>query len=162
LVKRIVFSSAAAVFALSLALAAQQQPPQTTTPPATAQAPQGQGRGGPQPAPKNLQVLPATMSRQEVTGVMRGFTQALGVRCPYCHAGEEGQPLNTFDFAADTKPTKGTARVMMKMVNDLNSNYLASVGSKPAGEPRVSCYTCHRGEAKPAVAAPAAQRGGIF
>lgn len=163
--KRIVFASVSTVFALSLALTAQQPPPGQAAgqqPPAAGAQPPQAGRGGPQPPPKNLQVLPATMSRQEVVNVMRGFTQALGVRCPYCHVGEEGAPLNTFDFASDDKPTKATARLMIKMSRDLNTNYLAAVGTKPAGEARVTCYTCHRGEAKPATAGPAPQRGGLF
>ena len=33
--------------------------------------------------------------------VMPGFTRALGVRCSYCHVGEEGESLSTYDFASD-------------------------------------------------------------
>src|SRR5690349_12663013 len=44
----------------------------------------GQGRGG--EPPKNLQVLPKDMPRNQVTALMRTFTAALGVRCEHCHA----------------------------------------------------------------------------
>lgn len=66
---------------------------------------------------------------------MRGITRGLGVRCPFCHVGEEGADLSTFDFASDEKPTKKTARIMIGMLADTNAK-LASVGEKPAGEPR--------------------------
>ena len=49
------------------------------------------GRGG--EAPKNLQVLPKGMPRQQVVAIMGGFTQALGVNCAHCHAeAEAGAP----------------------------------------------------------------------
>ena len=60
----------------------------------------------------NLQVIPKGTPVQQVIGMMRGFTSALGVRCQYCHLGEEGQPLSTFNFASDEKRTKKTARIM--------------------------------------------------
>jgi tetratricopeptide (TPR) repeat protein len=44
---------------------------------------QGGGRGG--EPPKNLQVLPKDMPRQQVVAIMNGFTQALGVNCAHCH-----------------------------------------------------------------------------
>src|SRR5579859_7196420 len=69
------------------------------------QAPEGKkGGGGP---PKNLKVLPSTMDRAAVVGVMRNFTAGLGVQCTYCHV--QGQ------FDSDENPKKETARMMMKM-----------------------------------------------
>src|SRR5262245_24181699 len=117
--KGLVFVCATALFSVTLAMGAQQPPtgqpptgqPPTGQPPA-GQPPAGQPQGvpgggrGPQPPPKNLQVLPKDWTRQQVTQVMRGFTRGLGVRCPFCHVGEEGADLSTFDFASDEKPTK--------------------------------------------------------
>ena len=103
-------------------------------------------------------MLPKDLTRQQVTQIMRGFTRGLGVRCPFCHVGEEGADLSTFDFASDEKANKKSARLMLKMVTDVNQQ-LASVGDKPAGEPRVTCYTCHRGAEKP-LTAPPQQPGG--
>src|SRR5262245_19404795 len=42
---------------------------------------------------KNLQVLPKDISEEQLNSTMNGFTRALGVRCAYCHVGEEGKPL---------------------------------------------------------------------
>jgi len=161
--KRFVLAVSTLVFAVTFAVAAQQ-PPQN--PPAGA-PPQGSppqggapaGGRGPQPAPKNLQVLPKDTTRQQLNPIMRGFTRALGVRCPYCHVGEEGADLSTFDFASDEKPTKKTARVMLQNLMDTNAKF-ASIGDKPVAEPRISCWTCHRGEAKPASPPPPPQGRG--
>ncbi len=87
---------------------------------------------------KNLQVFPKTISRQELISTMRGYSFSLGVRCVYCHAGEDS-PGKT-DFASDERPTKKTARNMIRMVEDLNKKYL------PAA---VDCETCHRGLPRP-------------
>ncbi len=118
---------------------------------------QAQGRGGGQP-PKNLQVLPKEMSRQEVTAIMRTFALGLGVRCEYCHVpaadataggggGFGGAP--PLDYALDTKETKKVAREMLKMVTDINGKYLAALGRTIADRDRVSCETCHHGLTKP-------------
>lgn len=112
-----------------------------------------QGRGGGQP-PKNLQVLPKDMPRQQVTQVMRQFALALGVRCEHCHAedpaaqpgGRGGPPL---DYALDDKETKKVAREMLKMVMDINQKYLPSTGRTFDEYNRVSCETCHHGLARP-------------
>ncbi len=56
--------------------------------------------------PKNLQVFPKDWSGTRLRPVMIGFTRALGVRCSYCHKGEEGKPLSTYDFASDENPNK--------------------------------------------------------
>jgi len=173
--KKAALVCSAALFSVTLAVAAQQPPtgqPPTGQPPAgqppagqppAGQPPQGGAPGGgrgPQPPPKNLQVLPKDLTRQQVTQIMRGFTRGLGVRCPFCHVGEEGADLSTFDFASDEKANKKSARLMLKMVTDVNQQ-LASVGDKPAGEPRVTCYTCHRGAEKP-LTAPPQQPGGAL
>jgi len=97
----------------------------------------------------NLQVIPKGTPVQQVVGMMRGFTTALGVRCQYCHLGEEGQPLTTFNFASDEKRTKKTARIMIKMVMDINGTYLSQVPGPPAPLLEVKCTTCHRGVARP-------------
>ena len=102
-----------------------------------------------QEEPQNLQVLPKDMPRSQLTQVMRGFTQALGVRCSACHVGEEGQPLSTYDFASDDKNMKVTAREMLKMVVAINGTYLANLPYRHDAELRVTCVTCHRGVRHP-------------
>jgi tetratricopeptide (TPR) repeat protein len=122
----------------------------------------GQGRGG--EPPKNLQVLPKDMPRNQVTAIMRQFTMALGVRCDHCHAeapaaaappdttaggrgGRGGGPQ--LDYALDDKETKKVAREMLKMVNDINGKYLPATGRTITDLTRVTCETCHHGLAKP-------------
>src|SRR5213592_1187526 len=68
----------------------------------------------------NVKVIPKSTPVMQVVGMMRNFTGALGVRCPFCHVGQEGQPLGQFDFAKDEKRTKLTARQMMRMVEEIN------------------------------------------
>ena len=48
-------------------------------------------------------------------------------------------------FDLDDKKEKLAARGMMKMVQDLNGNWLKDSEKKPA----VTCWTCHRGEKEP-------------
>src|SRR5206468_7993673 len=55
---------------------------------------------------RNLKVLPKNTPKEKLSATMIGFTRALGVRCPFCHVGQEGQPLTTYDFVSDQKPTK--------------------------------------------------------
>ena len=97
----------------------------------------------------NLKVLPKNITRQELLSTMRGFALGLGVRCTYCHVGEEGQPLSTYKFAADDKRTKRVARVMIDMVNHINEEHLADVPDRPEPHIVVRCETCHRGVARP-------------
>ena len=98
----------------------------------------------------NLQVLPKDIKQADLVEVMKQFSLGLGVRCERCHVGE-GNDLSKFDFVADTKPAKKTARTMLKMVDILNSTHLKGVGD-PAVATKVSCFTCHRGFIKPLTA----------
>src|ERR1041385_3026664 len=68
--------------------------------------------------PKNLTILKG-FTGQQLSPVMRGFTRALGVRCSYCHVGEEGKPLSTYDFASDANPNKNRARAMLTMLRSV-------------------------------------------
>lgn len=129
------FMGAALMLAAS---AAAQQPPQQP-PPAQGQP---QGRGGPPPAPKNLQVLPKDTPAQEVTLRMQAIAQGLGVRCEYCHVDEQG-PNGRRDMAADEKPTKNTARVMLRLTDEINTKLASGLGK--ANAVSVGCVTCHRG-----------------
>lgn len=121
------------------------------------------GRGG--EPPKNLQVLPKDMPRNQVTALMRTFAMALGVRCEHCHTedpaaaaaaanapaggrgGRGGGPQ--LDYALDDKETKKVAREMLKMVMDINGKYLPATGRTLTDFTRVTCETCHHGLAKP-------------
>jgi hypothetical protein len=114
-----------------------------------AQAPPAAGQGGAPAAPpaKNLQVLPKDWTTAQVIPVMRGIAEGLGVECGHCHVWTaQGAPTN--DFPADTKPTKLKARVMLRMVMNINSTIQTEFPKlgKPANElVQVQCVTCHRG-----------------
>ena len=135
---KLIFAGAAALFLTAASHSVAQQP---SNPAAAAPAWHG----------TDLKVLPATITRPELVATMKGFAQALGVRCTFCHVGTEGQPA-TFDFASDAKPNKDIARAMLRMVIRLDSADLPAIpGLK---DPKVTCYTCHRGAEKPLTAAP--------
>jgi tetratricopeptide (TPR) repeat protein len=98
--------------------------------------------------PKNLQVMPREWDGQRLAPVMKGFAIALGVRCEYCHVGEPGKPLNTFDFVSDANPNKDRAREMWRMIGDING-HLAKIEPSGAERVSVSCVTCHHGKPRP-------------
>lgn len=98
----------------------------------------------------NLQVLPKDISGADLVNAMKGFTRALGVRCEHCHVGE-GDDLTKFDFVADTRAAKVTARKMLQMNAKLN-DAVKDIGD-PSTTPKITCFTCHRGAVKPATAA---------
>jgi len=97
----------------------------------------------------NVTVIAKDTPVREVVAMMRGWTEALGVRCTHCHVGEEGRPLNTLDFASDEKRPKEVARVMMQMVNGINGDHLSKLPDGGPSSLTVTCETCHRGVARP-------------
>jgi len=103
----------------------------------------------PQQTFKNLKVLPKDTTQEGIDSVMAGFTRALGVRCAYCHVGEEGKPMRHEDFPLDDKPTKRKARAMMQMTQDLNDKYLAQLETHVSPPIKVQCFTCHHGVSQP-------------
>jgi len=96
----------------------------------------------------NVKVIPKTTPVMQVVGQMRNITGDLGVRCQFCHLGEEGMPLERFDFASDQKRTKLVARQMMLMVQEINRR-LDSLPERPMPLLQVTCGTCHRGVSRP-------------
>jgi tetratricopeptide (TPR) repeat protein len=98
---------------------------------------------------QNLKVLPQDIEVRELIGIMAGFTRALGVRCQYCHVGEEEMPLAQFDFAADDKETKRKARVMIRMLQHVNGEHLGELETRSDPPVEVTCATCHRGVQRP-------------
>jgi hypothetical protein len=81
---------------------------------------------------KNIQIMKGVPAPRLRT-VMMNLTKWLGVECAHCHV--MGQ------FEKDDKPAKQTARNMFLMVRSIGQNF---PGSNP-----VTCWTCHRGAAKP-------------
>src|SRR5947209_20361854 len=89
--------------------------------------------------PENLQVLPKDLSTDSVVTIMRGFAMGLGVRCQFCHVERGpsaapqppgpggGGPFQDFDFKADDKQNKKVARVMIRMLDSINTHFLPSI-----------------------------------
>ena len=82
---------------------------------------------------KNIQLLRGIPS-ERLTKIMFAFKSSLGVDCTYCHIKDQ--------FEKDDKPAKQTARKMIQLVRDTNA--------KLGGVARVTCFTCHRGQTRPA------------
>jgi hypothetical protein len=82
---------------------------------------------------KNIQLLKGIPS-ERLMKVMFAFKSSLGVDCTYCHIKDQ--------FEKDDRPTKQTARKMIQLVRDTN----AKLGTAT----RVTCFTCHRGQTRPA------------
>ena len=98
---------------------------------------------------ENLRVLPKDIATNDLVSMMAGFTRALGVRCTYCHVGEESIPLAEYDFVSDEKLAKRKARVMIEMVGRINDTHLASLEDRAEPSVSVTCITCHRGTRQP-------------
>ena len=129
--------------------AAQDAPP--PPPPAAQGAPPHD-----MPAPKNLKVLPKNLTGKQVHDIMEKWEGELGSGCKTCHAvdpkniGPNGKPR--LNFADDSKEEKQTARLMYKMVEEINAKYVSKVPN--SGDP-VTCGTCHRGHLGPEPFVPA-------
>jgi hypothetical protein len=113
----------------------------------------------------NLKVLPKDISKHELESTMRGFAFALGVRCGHCHV-EKKAPEKGFDFAADDKDAKKTARVMLQMVEAINRDYVSKIEKVDKTAPiHVECVTCHHGLTQPqplnAVLAESLEKDGV-
>ena len=74
---------------------------------------------------------------------MNHMVQAVGGSCNTCHV--------RGNFASEDNPKKITARRMLEMTRAINKQFFPDHKPKP-GESvlgRVTCYTCHQGEATP-------------
>ncbi len=91
----------------------------------------------------NLKYFPENISKQELLSAMRNFSLSLGGGCDTCHVESADHKM---DFASDDKEEKRTARLMLKMVDDINKSYISKLGESPV---QVQCVTCHRGIEKP-------------
>jgi photosynthetic reaction center cytochrome c subunit len=94
---------------------------------------------------KNILVLKGLPASQ-LNMVMDYMATSLGVRCNHCHVADS----TGWYMEKDDKPEKRTARKMIEMVIDLNTNRFG-------GRSAVTCYTCHRGSVEPSKLIPLPQ-----
>jgi hypothetical protein len=105
------------------------------------------GQAGPDaPAPtsdgffKNVQILKG-IPVDEFMDTMGMFAASLGYDCVSCHSPSISTDRSAFAIAT---PQIQRARQMVVMMNTINKSFFA-------GEPRVSCFTCHRAQYRPEV-----------
>lgn len=82
---------------------------------------------------KNIRILKGIPAEQ-LFPTMEFMSASLGVNCEFCHV------KNAFE--KDDKKPKQTARKMMEMMFAINQDNFD-------GRRNVTCYSCHRGDAKP-------------
>jgi len=82
---------------------------------------------------KNVQIL-KDMPAPNLMAVMKYFCGALYVRCEHCHVVGE--------WSRDDKPEKKAARQMLNMTGAIQGQYFPTTQGP-------TCWTCHRGNAKP-------------
>jgi hypothetical protein len=87
---------------------------------------------------KNIQVLKG-IPVDEFMDVMGMFSASLGYDCVSCHSADLYNDRGAFAVAT---PMVQRARQMVVMMNAINKQYFA-------GQPRMSCFTCHRGQNRP-------------
>ncbi|MBI5168234.1 MAG: c-type cytochrome [Candidatus Eisenbacteria bacterium] len=90
---------------------------------------------------KNLKVMKGRTVTQ-VLGAMNSFGRNLGVSCKHCHVNNH--------WADEDKKPKQITRDMIAMTRAINDSLLAKIDFGGAEKPRVMCFTCHRGQPKPA------------
>lgn len=59
--------------------------------------------------------------------------------------------MSTYDFTLDDKNMIHKAREMITLVNDINEQIAAAFPDAVEPSVKVTCSTCHRGQAKPAM-----------
>ncbi len=91
---------------------------------------------------KNIQNLKTTPAGRLLLIMNRGYSQALGVTCTYCHAEQ--------DFSSDEKRPKRAAREMATMHRSINDQLskMQNLDPNPQGH-FINCSTCHRGAVDP-------------
>jgi hypothetical protein len=95
----------------------------------------------------NIQIFKGVPAARVVRIMGQGFGPALGVGCGFCHT------IGEYD--KDSKQEKKTSRIMYKMVQAINADWISQVpseGTRPRGV--VNCSTCHRGSSRPREGGP--------
>ncbi len=93
---------------------------------------------------QNLQVLPEDISKEELKGIMRGFTEQLDVKCSFCHTIDE--------YHLDDNKHKRIARDMIRLVRHLRDDrdkWFPKPKEDEQDKPEaLTCWMCHHGSAE--------------
>jgi hypothetical protein len=90
---------------------------------------------------KNIQTFKGMPAGRVLRIMEMAFVPNLGVECTHCHV--EGQ------WELDDKPTKKVARGMWTLRASVQDQVRQITGKTDVA---VTCYTCHKGQAKPSFA----------
>ena len=93
----------------------------------------------------------SVQNAEKTYSLMMHMSKALNVNCTFCHNGQAFAAWNL------SRPQRATAWYGIRMVRDINNNYITSLTSVfpayrkgPLGDPyKVNCTTCHQGQNKP-------------
>jgi len=94
---------------------------------------------------KNIQLF-KTMEAGRLAGTMGFWSNALGVTCKHCHVIDQ--------WEKEERPEKQIARDMVQMVSEVNTHLLKNIKNLDSPEPRIGCWTCHRGKLIPEFVPP--------
>ena len=89
---------------------------------------------------KNIQLF-KNMEAGRLPGVMGSWCNVLGVTCKHCHVIDQ--------WEKEDRSEKQIARDMAQMVNEINTHLLKNIKNLDSPEPRIGCWTCHRGKLIP-------------
>jgi hypothetical protein len=98
---------------------------------------------------KNIRLL-KNLEAGRIPGVMGTWSNVLGVTCKHCHVIDQ--------WEKEDRPEKQIARDMAQMVNEINTNLLKNIKNLDSPEPRIGCWTCHRGKLIPEFFPPREKR----
>ena len=90
---------------------------------------------------KNIQTFKGMPAIRVLRIMEQAFVPNLGVECGHCHTIGE--------WESDSKREKGIAREMWTMRGDVQQKLRQITGK---ADLPLTCYTCHKGQAKPAFA----------
>lgn len=90
---------------------------------------------------KNIQTFKGMPAIRVLRIMEQAFVPNLGVTCSHCHVEKE--------WESDAKPAKGIARNMWALRAAWQEDVRKATGNPQAV---VTCYTCHKGQPKPAFA----------
>ena len=94
---------------------------------------------------KNLLVLDKNISSEELKKTMEAYAAQLGVKCVFCHVGEQ--------YEKDDKKQKQDARKMIRLVLEMKSRK-ADFFKTTIKDTAIQCAMCHRGRPQPEAYVP--------
>ena len=91
---------------------------------------------------KNVQLMKDMPAKRFLIAMDSTFARALSRDCTSCHV--------PTDYADDSRPGKVRARIMIAMMNAINTEHLTKMPAGRGGNtPMINCMTCHRGNGNP-------------